>query len=155
MNLFGLQSNNKTQGSRTRKRRCSWTFTKDITNEFQSGLKNVSSALHLDCTNFDLIQKLKHIREKPSVLESLSMTALPCLVPLRPRIRSDATNDMTVIDEEFIERRYSRKIHSDLNATKLTDFKRNSMIAIDKSLSILGIQSNVRLVKSNWNLTNI
>nr|CAH8823006.1 unnamed protein product [Trichobilharzia regenti] len=156
MNLFGSQFNTRIQSSRPRKRRCSWTFTKDITNEFQSGIKNVSSALHLDCTNFDLLQKIKQFREKPSVLESLSMTALPCLVPLRPRIRSDATNDMTVIDEEFIERRYHQKIHSDfIHPTKLSELKRNSMVAIDKSLSILGIQTNIRQVKSNLNLTNM
>ncbi|CAH8825282.1 unnamed protein product [Trichobilharzia szidati] len=156
MNLFGSQFNTRIQSSRPRKRRCSWTFTKDITNEFQSGLKNVSSALHLDCTSFDLLHKIKQFREKPSVLESLSMTALPCLVPLRPRIRSDATNDMTAIDEEFIERRYHQKIHSDfIHPTKLSELKRNSMVAIDKSLSILGIQTHIRQVKSNLNLPNV
>ncbi|CAH8430088.1 unnamed protein product [Schistosoma turkestanicum] len=148
MNLFRLQGGNKMQSPKPRKRRCSWTFTKDITHEFQTGLKNVSSALHLDCSTFDLFQKFKHNREKPSVFESLSMTALPCLIPLRPRIRSDVTNDMTVINEEFIGR-------SDLNNIKLIDFKRNSLGTDDKNITIFEIQKNIRLVKSNWNLTNV
>ncbi|CAH8434734.1 unnamed protein product [Schistosoma rodhaini] len=151
INLFGLQTGNKTQPSRPRKRRCSWTFTKDITNEFQTSLKNVSSALHLDCPTFDLFQKkFKPNREKPSVLESLSMTALPCLIPLRPRIQSDATNDMTSINEEFIERRPERKFHSDLNNIKLIDFRRNSMVTNDKSVFIYGIEKNIRLVKTYY-----
>ncbi|KAK4473262.1 hypothetical protein MN116_004432 [Schistosoma mekongi] len=156
MNLFGLPTVSKIQSSYSKKRRCSWTFTKDITNEFQSSLKKVSSALHLDCTNFDLLQKLKHNRERPSVLESLSMTALPCLLPLRPRILSDATNDVTMKNEESIGRQYRSKFHSDLHNIKLIDFKRNSsMIGIDKNLTKLSIQRNIRLVKSNWNLTNL
>ncbi|CAH8435850.1 unnamed protein product [Schistosoma bovis] len=157
INLFGLQTGNKTQPSRPRKRRCSWTFTKDITNEFQTSLKNVSSALHLDCPTFDLFQKFKHNRDKPSVLESLSMTALPCLIPLRPRIQSDITNDMTSINEELIIKQSKQKFHSDLYNIKLIDFKRNSIGINDKSVILFGIQknNNIRLVKSNWNLTNL
>ncbi|CAH8434869.1 unnamed protein product [Schistosoma mattheei] len=157
INLFGLQTGNKTQPSRPRKRRCSWTFTKDITNEFQTSLKNVSSALHLDCPTFDLFQKFKHNRDKPSVLESLSMTALPCLIPLRPRIQSDITNDMTSINEELITKQSKQKFHPDLYNIKLIDFKRNSIGINDKSVILFGIQknNNIRLVKSNWNLTNL
>ncbi|TNN16631.1 serine-rich repeat 2 [Schistosoma japonicum] len=156
MNLFGLPTVSKMQSFRSRKRHCSWTFTKDITNEFQSSLKKVSSALHLDCSNFDLFQKFKQYREKPSVLESLSMTALPCLLPLRPRILSDGTNDVIMNNEEFNGRQYKCKFHSDLHNTKLIDFKRNSsIIGIDKPFTRSCIQRNIRLVKSNWNLTNL
>lgn len=85
------------------------------------------------------------------------MTALPCLIPLRPRIQSDITNDMTSINEELIIKQSKQKFHSDLYNIKLIDFKRNSIGINDKSVILFGIQknNNIRLVKSNWNLTNL